>query len=63
MPRKKSKKKEFNYGIVYGIGVLVSLGIDYFFLRNLNISSTIHVAIGFLIFTIVVSILAGIFEK
>lgn len=47
----------------YGVGIIIALLADYFFIRKLNLISTINVTLGFLIFTIVISFFTGIIRK
>ncbi|MCH8945416.1 MAG: hypothetical protein IIA85_00640 [Nanoarchaeota archaeon] len=57
------KKKEPPYAIMYAISVIIALGIDFLFLNRLNLHSTIHVALAFLVLTISISILVYSLEK
>jgi len=60
---KKIKNKEPPYALIYGLSIIISLILHYFFLSELNINSTINVALAFLLFTVVVSIIVWIFER
>ncbi|MEK6842548.1 MAG: hypothetical protein AABX84_01935 [Nanoarchaeota archaeon] len=61
--KKVMRKKKPPYALGYGISVIISLILDYFFVSMFNVHPTIHVAVGFLTFTVVIAIFISFFEK
>lgn len=57
------RKREPPYALGYGISIIISLILDYFFVSMFNIHPTIHVAVGFLTFTVVTAIFMSFFKK
>jgi hypothetical protein len=56
-------KHEPSYALYFSVSIIISLLIDYFLISKLNLNSTINLAIGFLIFTIIIGILTGMSKK
>ncbi len=57
------KTKEPNYLLNYALSLIITIGLDYFIFSKIDVHPTIHLAIGFFIFTITIALISGISEK
>ena len=61
---KKSKKNDDGYYALAGvISVLLTIGIHYFFISNINLNSTIYVIISLSIFFLLASTISPLLAK
>ena len=61
---KKSKKNDAgHYPVTAVISVILTIGIHYFFISNLNLNSTIYVTISLFIFFLLTSTISSLLAK